>query len=500
MTLSCKMCGKPIDISQGKTIGTCCHCGSVMTLPHIKTTQQTIIFDRATQLRRSGAFDQAADVYRQLLHQNSEDDAEIYWCLALCQYGVQYIHSPETDEWLPVCHRKVSSSFLTDHAYLATLSYCNDINQRLYQDEAQVIENSRITYLQSVPTATGLKCQPQETPKFIESAPAQTRPSTRNSWLIGLLIFAFVVVLVLTPFLNSNRQHQQTDDASVPLKSYQDDLEDTWNHLPQITSIAAGEYQSVGLKTDGTVVVAGNYSKSDVSTWKGIISIATGDNHTVGLKNDGTVVGEGTLEAHDGVSNWSDILAVSAGHGHTVGLKADGSVVAVGSNHSGQCDVSTWANIIAIAAGASHTVGLKYDGTVIAVGNNDSSQCEVSHWTDIIAIAAGPYCTLGLKADGTVVIASNNSVLINNVTSLTDIVAISAGAAHVIGLKADGAVVAIGSNARNQCDVSDWNDIVAIAAGDYVSLGLKADGTVVAVGYRFYGLCNVSDWHDILIP
>ena len=109
--------------------------------------------------------------------------------------------------------------------------------------------------------------------------------------------------------------------------------------------------------------------------------ISAGQYHTVGLKSDGTVVAKGNND--DGrcdVSDWKDIVAVSAGVYHTVGLKSDGTVVATGDNDGGQCDVSFWKDIVAVSAGHDHTVGLKSDGTVVAKGNNDDGQSDVSDW------------------------------------------------------------------------------------------------------------------------
>jgi hypothetical protein len=94
--------------------------------------------------------------------------------------------------------------------------------------------------------------------------------------------------------------------------------------------------------------------------------VAAGDYHTVGLKADGTVVAVGdNYFGQCNVSTWSGIIQVAAGGGHTVGLKADGTVVAVGANYGGQCDVSGWSGITQVAAGGGHTVGLKADGTVL---------------------------------------------------------------------------------------------------------------------------------------
>ena len=79
----------------------------------------------------------------------------------------------------------------------------------------------------------------------------------------------------------------------------------------------------------------------DVSAWKDIKAIAAGAYHTVGLKTDGTVVaaGDGTLGQLK-VSSWKNIKAIAAGGYHTVGLKEDGTAVAAGYNNYGQLNLA----------------------------------------------------------------------------------------------------------------------------------------------------------------
>ena len=278
--------------------------------------------------------------------------------------------------------------------------------------------------------------------------------------------------------------------------------------------ISTGNYHTVGLKADGTVVATkytGDrelyHGQCDVKDWTDIVAVSAGTIHTVGLKADGTVVATKKLKDFNfvqcDVESWTDIVAVSAGSFHTVGLKADGMVVAVGSNSSGECDVRNWTDIVAVSAETLHTVGLKADGTVVATKYTGDTkdyfgQCDVQDWTDIVAVSAGGLHTVGLKADGTVVATKN---LIKdfyygqcNVESWTDIVAVSAGSSHTVGLKSDGTVVAVGDNKKGQCDVQNWRNIVAVSAGSSHTIGMKADGTVVAVGDNGTGKCNVSDW------
>ena len=62
--------------------------------------------------------------------------------------------------------------------------------------------------------------------------------------------------------------------------------------------MAAGEYHTVGLKSDGTVMAAGSNDQGrlDVGTWTPMVQVAGRGYHTVGLKSDGTVAAAGYNE------------------------------------------------------------------------------------------------------------------------------------------------------------------------------------------------------------
>ena len=264
-------------------------------------------------------------------------------------------------------------------------------------------------------------------------------------------------------------------------------------------TIVAG-YDTVGLKTDGTVVITG-LDANLAYNWTDIVAVAAGGNCIVGLKSDGTVIAVGYNEhGQCNVSDWKDIVAVDTSGSHTVGLKSDGTLVATGDNSFGKCNVSGWEDIVAIACGAYHTVGLKTDGTVVTEGDTLAGCRNIFGWEDIVAIAAGSWSTVGLKSDGSVVAVGANTFGQRNVSGWEDIVAVDTSGRHTVGLKADGTVVAVGDNKGGQCDVSDWTDIVAVAVGDYHTVGLKSDGTVVATGKNYNYACSVSKWTDIKIP
>ena len=275
--------------------------------------------------------------------------------------------------------------------------------------------------------------------------------------------------------------------------------------VTQQLPLAAGDYHTLGLRSDGTVVATDNNGSGqyDVSGWRDIVAAAAGYEHTVGLRSDGTLVATGDNDVGQyNVSSWKDIVAVAVGGSHTVGLRSDGTVVATGRNDEGQCNVSGWKDIVAVAAGGAHTVGLRSDGTLVATGNKGNGRCDVnvSGWGGIVAVAAGKDYTVGLRSDGTVIAAGYDSYGQCDVSGWTDIVAVAAGAGHTVGLRSDGTLVATGTNVWGQCNVSNWRDIVAVAAGGDHTVGLRSDGTVVATGYNSAGQCDVSGWTDIRTP
>ena len=190
-------------------------------------------------------------------------------------------------------------------------------------------------------------------------------------------------------------------------------------------------------------------------------SISAGESDTVGLKSDGTVVAVGYNSSGEcEVEDWKDIVAISAGWDHTVGLKSDGTVISTDLSES---ELEEFKNIVDIS-GWYGLVGLKSNGTVVGAGDY-SGKREIKKWDGIAAISTSPYYTVGLKLDGTVVVAVREGysgkvkTWIDEVEDWKDIVAISAGGEHIVGLKSDGTVVATGENYAEQCEVKDWINI-----------------------------------------
>ena len=260
--------------------------------------------------------------------------------------------------------------------------------------------------------------------------------------------------------------------------------------LSGLTSIAAGLYHSLALKSDGTIVGWGaNYSgQASPPSGSDFLAIAAGGEHSLALSSDGTIVGWG-YNSHGQARppSGSDFVAIAVGRYHSLALKSDGTIVGWGYNSDGQARPPLGSDFVTIAAGGSHSLALKSDGTIVGWGYNYSGQSSPPSGTDFVAIVAGGSHSLALKSDGTIVGWGYNYYGQASPPSGSDFVAVSAGEYHSLALKSDGSIVGWGRNYEGQSSPPSGSDFVAIAAGGLHSLALKSDGTIVGWGWNNYG-------------
>ena len=114
--LKCKMCGGSLEVAAGETIIECEYCGTQQTLP--KTTDENIqaLFNRANLLRQKNEFDKAEAVYEKILEAD-DTEAEAYWGVILCKFGIEYVEDPKTYKRIPTCHRTSYDSIVADEYY-----------------------------------------------------------------------------------------------------------------------------------------------------------------------------------------------------------------------------------------------------------------------------------------------------------------------------------------------------------------------------------------------
>ena len=140
MTLfKCKMCGGDLLVEEGKSVCECRYCGTKQTLPRLDDERRANLYDRANHFRLNNDFDKAMGIYETILNED-KTDAEAYWSLVLCKYGIEYVEDPATHRRVPTINRTQLSSVLADEDYKSALKYATADQKIIYENEAKTID------------------------------------------------------------------------------------------------------------------------------------------------------------------------------------------------------------------------------------------------------------------------------------------------------------------------------------------------------------------------
>lgn len=137
--LKCKMCGGNLEVGENEKIATCLYCGSQQTVPTADNEKKVKLYNRANTCRLHNEFDMALSVYQSIVSEFPHD-AEAYWGLCLCKYGIEYVDDPKTGDKIPTCHRTCFESILDDSDYKKALELTDPSSREIYVKEAQEID------------------------------------------------------------------------------------------------------------------------------------------------------------------------------------------------------------------------------------------------------------------------------------------------------------------------------------------------------------------------
>ena len=140
--IKCKMCGGDLDLVEGASTAECEYCGSVQTVPKVDDEKKLTLFARANRLRVACEFDKATGIYESIVADFPEE-AEAYWGLVLCKYGIEYVDDPATGKKIPTCHRSSFDSIMEDSDFEQALENADAVARKVYREEAKTIEEIR---------------------------------------------------------------------------------------------------------------------------------------------------------------------------------------------------------------------------------------------------------------------------------------------------------------------------------------------------------------------
>lgn len=533
--LKCKMCGGDLVCSSGSSVVICKHCGTEQTVPATSDHKKLKLFTHANRWRASCEFDKAAGIYESIVADYPEE-AEAYWGLVLCKYGIEYVDDPQTGRKVPTCHRTSFSSVLEDLDLKLAMAYADNTAKLLYWKEAQQIEVLRkeILAVSAKEAAYDIFICYKESDiqgdRTLDSVIAQdiydalTELGYRvffsritleeklghsyEPYIFSALHSAKVMLVFGTSYDNFHAVWVKNEwnrylsliaqgEEKTLIPCYQmDDIQD----LPQeFLRLQAQDMGKVGALQD---LLRG----IDKIFGKDAPALRTAPAEEVPLfetshpRNKILVAGLILL-----LVAAATLIFLSTGKENLSPEVMDVPVVTASPQL--ESSVQTEPEITDpdyLEAEQLLADGKKYEAAVAfyAIKNKyDARERSMEIWAQITqrkTIFAGGCLALAITNDGAVLYTGRAFDNQESVSSWKDIVDLGAGVDFCVGLRKNGTVAAAGWNLYGQCEVSDWYDIVSVATGYAHTVGLRADGTVVAVGNNYSGQCEVSEWTDII--
>ena len=135
--IKCKMCGGELNVKENEQLVTCDYCGSTQTIPVVNDERILKLIARGNNLRINKEFDKAYNIFEQLILEDGKN-AENYWNLLLCKYGITYVDDYDGKKILTI-NRMSPVSILDDDDFKKTKELADVVTRSTYIDEATKI-------------------------------------------------------------------------------------------------------------------------------------------------------------------------------------------------------------------------------------------------------------------------------------------------------------------------------------------------------------------------
>lgn len=134
----CRMCGGKIEILSNETVVTCPYCNSQQSVPNLSEEKKTKLFRDATDAFLEHDF-QKASIFYQIISSEYPNEAEAYWGMVLCKFGIEYVDDPDGKKVI-TCHQICYESIFNDPNYKKAISLTDVVAREFYQAEAKNID------------------------------------------------------------------------------------------------------------------------------------------------------------------------------------------------------------------------------------------------------------------------------------------------------------------------------------------------------------------------
>ena len=522
--IKCKMCGGDLELVEGSSVAVCEYCGSQQTVPAADNEKKLTLFARANRLRLACEFDKAAGVYESIVA-DFPTEAEAYWGLVLCRYGIEYVDDPATGKKIPTCHRSSFDSVMEDSDFEQALENADAVARRVYRDEAKAIEELRRGIVEvsgKEPPYDIFICYKEtaeDGQRTVDSVIAQdvydalaekgyrvffSRITLEDKlgteyepYIFAALHSAKIMLAFGTDYeyynavwvKNEWSRYLQlmTKDKSKHLIPCYKGI-DAYDMPKEFAKLQAQDMGKVGAMQD---------------LLRGVDKIMSGNSSAAAQPPQAATnaTAESLLKRAQMFLEDKDSKLATEYAQKVLDIDpecADAYMVLLLATWG----IGTWeeagSNIIKVVQSREYKRARQFASGALADKLADAERLANEHAERLAQVEKQRIEEANRRREEE---ARRREYLSKKLSVYHHCHASSAIAAsdeHTVGLKFDGTVVACGKNDDGQCDVSEWTDIVAVATSYEHTVGLKSDGTVVACGYNHYGQCDVSHWTDIV--
>lgn len=131
----CRMCGGILEHTKSG-VCRCNYCGTMQSVPMIDDEDKAQLCTVAERFRKEYQYDKSIEIYEKLL-KIYPTDADLYWSMLLCRYGVEY--QPNGC----ALNRTQSRSLLADEDYKTALKYATSEQRSIMESQAAEIDRIR---------------------------------------------------------------------------------------------------------------------------------------------------------------------------------------------------------------------------------------------------------------------------------------------------------------------------------------------------------------------
>ena len=500
--LKCKMCGGDLEVTEDLKIVECDYCGTKQTVPNADNEKKINLFNRANRLRMASEFDKATVIYENIIAEFPEE-AEAYWGLCLCNYGIEYVDDPATAKKIPTCHRASFESLQKDENYELALEYADVVAQKVYRDEAREIDRimSEILAISKNEKPYDVFICYKETDekgeRTVDSVLAYdiydalttkgfnvffSRVTLEDKLGMQYEPYIFAALNTAKVMLSIGTKYEyfhavwvknewsrflklmKKDKSKVLIPCFKDI--DAYDMPDEFKGLQAQDLGKLGAVQDIVRGVEKIVSETNAPKTTETVIV----NQTSGGPNIEALLKRGRMAIQD--REWSKAKDFFE---QVLNMDAECAEAYL-------CLAMIDEKVVTARDFIFKT--LTEDSFKMRLQNKNYQRAKQFADNNLLAALEKLEAEFNQEkirkqreSEEAMLRLAPIRKKISNAKKL-----ISANSYHTVGLKSDGTVVAVGRNDYNQCNVSKWNNIVAIAAGDRHTVGLKSDGTVVAVG------------------